>query len=122
MDMQHADDFASNWIAAWNAHDLQRILSHYEDHFEMNSPVIVNYGEGSGRLKGKEKVGEYWSAALRKHPELHFELRHVLTGVNSVTLIYDGVRGLSAEVFHFSESGLVCKAFAHYGAGISAQQ
>jgi ketosteroid isomerase-like protein len=33
--------FASDWIAAWNSHDLDRILAHYEDDFEMTSPLIV---------------------------------------------------------------------------------
>src|ERR1700723_3107179 len=28
----------AEWIAAWNAHDLPRILSHYADDFEMSSP------------------------------------------------------------------------------------
>ena len=32
--------FAGEWIAAWNAHDLGRILSHYTEDFEMSSPVI----------------------------------------------------------------------------------
>ncbi|MCW8193442.1 nuclear transport factor 2 family protein [Proteobacteria bacterium 005FR1] len=114
MKQQQAEEFAEDWIAAWNARDLERILAHYEDDFEMNSPVIVSFGEPSGMLKGKEAVGRYWSAALAKYPELHFELRHVLTGVSSVALIYDGVRGLSNEVFHFAKSGKVARAFAHY--------
>lgn len=115
MERQRAQKFADEWIAAWNAHDLDRILSHYEDDFEMSSPAIARLtGEASGVLKGKKAVGEYWAGALRKYPDLRFELRHVLRGVNSVTLIYDGVRGLSAEVFHFASTGKVAKAFAHY--------
>ena len=27
--------FAAEWIAAWNSHDLERILAHYTDDFEM---------------------------------------------------------------------------------------
>jgi hypothetical protein len=26
---EFANHFAEDWIAAWNAHDLQRILAHY---------------------------------------------------------------------------------------------
>lgn len=80
----------------------------------MHSPVILHFGEPSGTLKGKQAVGAYWTAALTKYPTLHFELLHVLRGVDSVTLVYLGVRGLSAEVFHFGPSGKVVKAFAHY--------
>ncbi len=115
MEKELALRFAEEWIAAWNSHDLGRILSHYEDDFEMSSPVIVQaMGEQTGRLKGKTAVAEYWGKTLDRYPDLHFRLLHVLTGVSSVTIIYDGVRGLSAEVFHFSTHGKVARAYAHY--------
>jgi len=114
--------FAEEWIAAWNVRDLTRILSHYEDDFEMSSPVITwVMDEPSGVLKGKANVAAYWEKALERNPELHFELLHVLSGANSVTLIYNGVRGLSAEVFHFGESGRVAAAFAHYTAPLASR-
>lgn len=115
MEKHQAQEFAQEWVAAWNAHDIEQILSHYEEEFEMSSPAITKFtGEPSGRLQGKEAVGEYWSGALEKYPDLKFYLLHVLRGANSVTLIYEGVLGLSAEVFHFGASGKVAKAFAHY--------
>ena len=50
-----ARQFAAEWIAAWNSHDLERILSHYTDDFEMLSPLIIErVGESSGSLRGKE--------------------------------------------------------------------
>ena len=112
---EQAEEFAQEWIAAWNSHDLERILSHYEDDFEMSSPVIVQVmEEPSGRLKGKEQIAIYWSKALQRYPDLFFEKLHVLRGANSVTIVYNGVRGLSAEVFHFDVSGKVSSAYAHY--------
>ena len=33
--------WAKEWIEAWNAHDADRVLSHYADDFEMSSPYIV---------------------------------------------------------------------------------
>lgn len=110
-----ADQFAAEWIDAWNSHDLERILSHYTDDFEMSSPVIVPVmGEPSGTLKGKSRIREYWAKALARHPDLRFELLTTLVGVSSLTLYYNGVRGLSAEVFHFDDHGKVIRAFAHY--------
>ena len=115
MNSQVANEFANHWIDAWNSHDIDRILSHYTEEFEMSSPVIVGtMDEPTGKLKGKGLVREYWSKALAKYPELHFEKLHVLAGVSSVTIIYNGVRGLSAEVFQFNEFGQVHAAFAHY--------
>jgi len=115
VNVEQAEVFADEWIAAWNSHDLDRILSHYEDDFEMSSPVIVEaMHEPSGRLRGKEIISVYWARALERYPDLFFEKLHVLTGIDSVTIIYNGVRGLAAEVFHFSASGMVAAAYAHY--------
>ncbi|MBI5559564.1 MAG: nuclear transport factor 2 family protein [Deltaproteobacteria bacterium] len=115
IDKAFADHFAADWIDAWNNHDLDRILSHYIDDFEMSSPVIIKMaGEPSGTLKGKEAVGSYWAKALQLIPDLHFELVAALAGVNSITLFYNGVRGPSAEVFHFNQNGKITRAYAHY--------
>lgn len=117
IDSAFANRFAVEWIAAWNARDLTRIMSHYADDFEMSSPVIVKLtGESSGTLKGKADVGAYWAKALSLNSTLYFELMEILTGVNSITLYYRGHRGLSAEVFHFNANGKVARAYAHYQA------
>lgn len=63
---------------------------------------------------GRELIFLYWGKALARYPELHFEKLHVLRAAESVTIIYNGVRGLSAEVFHFGISGKVVSAYAHY--------
>jgi ketosteroid isomerase-like protein len=115
MNSHDAQKFADHWIDAWNSHDLEQILTHYTDDFELSSPVIVStMNEPSGRLKGKTAIGKYWSKALAKYPDLRFEKQHVFTGAGSVTLIYKGVLGLSAEVFLFTDQGKVHAAYAHY--------
>lgn len=115
IDKAFADHFAAEWVESWNAHDLDRILLHYTDDFEMTSPVITKImDEPSGTLRGKEKIAAYWARALRANPNLHFELITTLIGINSITLYYQGARGLSAEVFHFNQSGKVTRAYAHY--------
>ena len=115
IDKAFADHFATDWIASWNAHDLDRILSHYTDDFEMSSPrIIIVTGEPSGILKGKAAIGAYWTKALQLAPNLHFELVSALVGVNSITLYYNGVRGPAAEVFHFNQDTKVTSAYAHY--------
>jgi hypothetical protein len=118
MDSKFATDFAAEWIAAWNAHDLSRILSHYTEDFEMSSPRIVQIAdEPSGRLAGKAAVGAYWAAALARIADLHFELLAVMHGIDSVVLYYRGAgRQLAAEVFYFNSAGLVNRACANYEA------
>ena len=115
IDQTFAEHFAIEWIESWNGHDLDRILSHYSDDFEMSSPLIAQIaGEPRGTLKGKEAVSAYWKKALTLIPNLHFELITTLIGVNSITIYYRGARGMAAEVFYFNHAGKVVKAFAHY--------
>jgi ketosteroid isomerase-like protein len=76
--------FAHDWIDAWNSHDLDKILSHYEDDFEMSSPVIIQVtGEVSGILRGKSAVRGYWAKAPELNPDLRFELITVLAGIDA---------------------------------------
>ena len=116
MDKKFAELFAAEWVTAWNAHDLDKVLSHYDDAFEMSSPVIALLQvDPTGILRGKPAVRAYWNKALQLMPDLKFELISVLTGVQSVTLNYKGARDrMSAEVFFFNGDGKVSKAFAHY--------
>lgn len=112
---QFVQDFAAEWIAAWNSHDLERILAHYSEDFRMSSPVIRKVmGEPSGTLAGKAAVRTYWARALAANPGLKFRLVEALGGVDSITIVYEGHRGLSAEVFFFGAGGLVERAHAHY--------
>lgn len=121
IDNSFAEHFAHDWIDSWNCHDLDRILSHYSDEFEMSSPVIIQVvGEPSGTLKGKDAVRTYWAKALALIPDLHFDLITTFVGVNSITLYYKGTRGLSAEVFHFGPDQKVIRAYAHYALCVQA--
>lgn len=111
-----AKKFATEWVEAWNAHDLDRVLDHYTNDFEMSSPFIVAFtGEATGSLKGKTQVRNYWQSALDHMPDLRFELLEVCIGVDSIAIYYNAVLGKRAvEVFFFNESGKVCRALAHY--------
>lgn len=117
IDPAWAKQFADTWIAAWNAHDLDKVLAHCSDDFEMTSPNIVQWSiDASGTLKGKDAVRAYWQMGLEKLPTLQFEPIQTLIGVNSLTLYYRHASGrLSAEVLMINAEGLAVKGFAHYG-------
>ena len=116
IDSVFAQSFAHAWVAAWNAHDLDEILSHYEEDFEMHSPVITQLNLNiTGILQGRAMVKSCWKQALQLVPNLKFELISTLVGNESITLFYRGARErLSAEVFFFNGQGKVTKAIAHY--------
>ena len=116
MQKEFISKFTNDWLSAWNSHDLERILSHYADDFEMSSPAIVQLEVSpSGVLRGKAAVGAYWANALNAFPDLKFELLSVLLGVNSLALHYKGVHDRQVtEVFEFDGAGKVVRAVAHY--------
>ena len=108
--------FAREWIEAWNSHDLDRVLGHYSDDFEMTSPMIASLmSVPSGTLKGKERVREYWAKALARLPDLAFKLHEATYSMESMALYYDTVSGRrSIEWFLFDDRGKVIKSIAHY--------
>lgn len=110
-----AEALAREWIEAWNAHDLDRILSHYADDFEMASPLIVQrLGIASGKLKGKDAVRDYWAKGLAATPNLRFRLLDVAVGVNALAIIYESVTlgRVVVERIEFDEDGRGVKAEA----------
>jgi ketosteroid isomerase-like protein len=113
---EQASQFASEWIDAWNKHDLELILSHYDDDIEMTTPFIIQLmHEPTGTLKGKTRLKEYWEQALKRIPDLNFKLIEVLSSVNSITIYYHAVMEKRAvEFLIFNDEGKVIKSIAHY--------
>jgi hypothetical protein len=116
IDAAFAREFAVDWIDSWNSHDLDRILSHYTDDFELQSPLVVErMNEPSGRLRGKAAIRPYWQIGLARQPPLRFELDSVLVGANSVAISYrwaDGRRVV--EIITFNEARQAIAGCAHY--------
>jgi len=110
-----ADDFAREWVDAWNSHDIERILSHYSDDFEMTSPLIAQRGfSATGSLRGKEAVRAYWTPAVGPGSTLQFELIQALVSVDSIAIHYRSGSRLCVEVVRFNAQGVVIAGAAHY--------
>lgn len=107
--------FAKAWIEAWNASDLELILSHYADDFEMSSPLIRERMEvESGHLRGKEAIRPYWAVGLSAQPPLRFEFIDVFSGMDVVAILYRNVRRnrLVIERLRFDDERRVIEAEA----------
>jgi predicted ester cyclase len=114
MTIDEARNLADRWVAAWNAHDLDLIITHYEDTVELTSPVAAQLlGTSDGKVVGKVSLKAYFRRGLEAYPELHFRLADVLCGVNSVVLYYINQKGTrTAEFMELSATGKVARVVA----------
>jgi len=115
---EEAWKLAEEWVAAWNAHDLERIVAHYEDGVELTSPVAAQLlGIQGGKVVGKANLRAYFQRGLAAYPELQFRLEDVFWGVSSVVLVYKNQKGTrTAEFMELSAAGKVARVVANYSA------
>ena len=109
---------ANHWVAAWNVHDLDQIMSHYDEAVELTSPVAGQLlGASGGKVAGRANLRAYFQRGLEAYPELRFDLEDVLWGVNSLVLYYKNQKGgHTAEFMELSAAGKVSRVVAHYSA------
>ncbi|MCB0644946.1 MAG: nuclear transport factor 2 family protein [Phaeodactylibacter sp.] len=117
MDKEFTAKFSKEWVESWNAHDLEMILSHYSDDFEIESPLALErFPESGGKITGKEHVRTYWNLGLQLNPDLEFELLNVLSGVNSISIYYlsKSSKKRVIETMVFNPDLKVCRAIVNY--------
>lgn len=107
---------ANHWVEAWNAHDLDLIMTHYEDAIELISPVAARLlGTPDGKVAGKQNLRAYFQRGLEAYPELHFRLEDVLWGISSIVLYYTNQKGTrTGEFMELSANGKVVRVVANY--------
>jgi predicted ester cyclase len=113
-----ARNLANDWIAAWNTHDLDRIMTHYDNAIELTSPVAARLlGTPDGKVVGKANLRSYFQRGLEAYPDLHFNLEDVLWGLNSLVLYYTNQKkARTAEFMELSPTGKVARVVANYNA------
>ena len=112
-----AHSFATDWIDAWNTHDLNRILSHYDDEVVLISPVALKL-TGDSAVRSKAALRDYFAKGLNAYPDLRFDLIDTLFGTETIVLHYrNNVRGnKTAEVLRFNSAGKITHVWANYDA------
>src|SRR6266849_8725989 len=115
--LSRAREIAETWIAAWNARDLEALLSHYSDDIVFVSPtVVMRDGELSGVIRGKTSLREHFRQGLESFgANVKFTLLDVLAGVNGFAIYYSRETGATVVGTKVVDaSGKIVEARVHY--------
>ena len=107
--------FAEDWLTAWNRHDVDAVLAHFHDDVVFSSPVAARVmPDSKGVVRGKAALREYWNAALKTMPDLHFDIVGIYQGESVLVVNYRNQSGaLVNEVLEF-DGGLVRRGHGTY--------
>jgi hypothetical protein len=110
--------FARQWVAAWNSHDLDAIMCHYDVDVVLVSPVAAKILDNpSGTVEGGAALRNYFRRGLELYPNLHFELLDVMCGLSSIVVCYKNQKGTrTAEFMEFGKNGKITRVVANYSA------
>ncbi|MDQ3757005.1 MAG: nuclear transport factor 2 family protein [Actinomycetota bacterium] len=82
-------EFATKWVNAWNARDVEAVLAWYADDVVFTSPTARRVvPESGGVIQGKDALRSYWVRALEGNTELEFTLVGVYSGIDTIVVNY----------------------------------
>jgi hypothetical protein len=87
---------AHKWMDAFNDHDLERLLSLYDENAQHYSPKLkTRHPESKGFVNGKNALRAWWQDAFSRLPTLNYELIRLTPYENRVFMEY--VRHVQGE-------------------------
>jgi ketosteroid isomerase-like protein len=123
MNRSEANEFALNWIRAWNRKDVNGVLEHYTEDAKFVSPKAATF-VGNPIVEGKKALSRYWQLAAIKIEKIEFTLDHIVwdSASNELVIFYEanlnGVCTRACEAMKFDSFGKQVSGEAMYGASI----
>ncbi len=120
MSAQNNKQIATKWFEAFNEHDLEKLLSLYDDNAQHFSPKLkIRKPETQGLIKGKAALRDWWQDAFDRLPSLQYEVIKLTADEEQVFMEYirhvDGEEDLSVgEVLQIS-NGLIVFSRVYHG-------
>ena len=111
---------AKKWLAAFNEHNLEMLLSLYDENAEHFSPKLKLWNpESKGKIIGKDALKNWWKEAFERIPELAYFENTITASDNRVfmeyTRVVPGEENLNvAEVLEI-EDGLIVASRVYHG-------
>src|SRR5919108_3858133 len=99
-------DFVDDWIEAWNALDVERVLGHFTEDAVFTSPKALET-VGSATVRGKAALRDYWGKRKATIRSLRFTLDRLGFDpeARELTIVYeaaiDGRRIRACEILRF---------------------
>lgn len=94
--MPGTKDIATRWLAAFNAHDIEGLLSLYDEHAVHYSPKLkLRVPKTKGLISGKSAMRDWWEGALKRFPSLHYKPVSITAGEDRVFMEY--IRQVAGE-------------------------
>ncbi|MBV8252282.1 MAG: nuclear transport factor 2 family protein [Chitinophaga sp.] len=111
---------AQTWLNAFNARNLEKLLSLYHDQAVHYSPKLkIRHPETNGLVSGKDALRKWWQDAFDRIPELHYQINTLTANDERVFMEY--VRQvptepdmLVAEVLEIAD-GLIVASRVYHG-------
>ena len=86
---QNLDSIAFKWFEAFNEHNLEKLLSLYDDKAEHYSPKLkIKHPETNGLISGKEALRVWWQDAFERLPSLRYEVKSLTSNEYRVFMEY----------------------------------
>ena len=120
MSAQNNKQIATKWFEAFNAHDLEKLLSLYNDNAQHYSPKLkIRTPETQGLIKGKQELREWWRDAFDRLPTLQYEVVKLTADEDQVFMEYirrvDGEDDLSVGEVLQIDNGLIVFSRVYHG-------
>jgi limonene-1,2-epoxide hydrolase len=119
MTPEKLQSIAFKWFDAFNSHNLEQLLSLYDEEAAHFSPKLkIRQPESQGLVTGKEALRAWWQDAFDRLPTLHYKVTSLTANADRVFMEY--VRTveneedmLVAEVLVVKESKIVASRVYH---------
>ena len=107
------------WFEAFNAHNLEKILSLYDDEAQHFSQKLkIRHPETNGLVIGKEALRVWWKDSFDRLPSLHYKVTSLTSNADRVFMEYvrtvekdDNM--LVAEVLEIKEGKIMASRVYH---------
>jgi ketosteroid isomerase-like protein len=120
MSAQTNKQIALKWFEAFNEHNLEKLLSFYDDNAQHYSPKLkIRMPETQGLIKGKAALRTWWQDAFDRLPSLKYEVIKLTADDEQVLMEYirhvNGEDDLSVGEVLQIENGVIVFSRVYHG-------